>query len=392
MEFLSLLLMILGVTFFGVPSLYYLYLWRASSKSWNLSIDNSHLPLVSVLIPAYNEEKTIRFKLLNMSKVAYEKEKIQIILVDDGSTDNTIREARNFAQEHPELEFTIMQGQGRTGKSVALNNALKIAKHDIIVVTDADTFWSRDILVQALPFFSDVSVGALSGRQTLLGSERETLSTQTERVYQDLTYGLIKLGESKIHSTIIYHGLFSAYSRKYLNEFNLETDDSGTALDIVQNGGRTIFIPAAKCYEVPTRSWKAKITTKLRRANQLLAIYGKCLKLLFSRRLRLPLRIAVPEVFIFLVNPTLFILLSITILFFLATHLSYLMITVIILSFLLIIPSKFRLIFLEAVQDYIVLFLALLFLVSGEKFSMWETLDESRSMLDENMLKRYNLI
>jgi biofilm PGA synthesis N-glycosyltransferase PgaC len=391
MELLSSLLTILGAVFFGVPSLYYLYLWRMSSKSWNLTIDKMHLPPVSVLIPAYNEEKTIRFKLLNLSKVFYEKEKMQIILVDDASTDNTIGEARNFVQEHPELGLEIIHGQKRVGKSVALNNALKNAKHDIIVVTDADTFWSRDILVEALPFFSDLSVGALNGRQTLLNSE-EALSTQTERVYLDLTYGLIKLGESKIYSTIIYHGLFSAYSRKYLTKFDLETDDSGTALDIVQNGGRTIFVPTAKCYEVPTYSWKAKISTKLRRADQLLAAYEKCLKLLFNRRLRLPLRIAVPEVFIYLVNPILFILLSVTILFFLATHLIYLLITITILSILLIIPSKIRLIFLEAVQDYTILFFAFLFLVSGEKFSMWETPGESRAMLNEEILRQNNLI
>jgi hypothetical protein len=62
------------------------------------------------------------------------------------------------------------------------------------------------------------------------------------------------------------------------------------------------------------------------------------------------------------------------------------------LSILLIIPSKFRLIFLEAVQDYIILFLALLFLVSGEKFSMWETRGESRATLNEEMLRQKNLI
>lgn len=391
MELLSLLLVTLGAVFFGVPSLYYLYLWRMASKPWSLTIDKTHLPPVSVLIPAYNEEKTIRLKLLNMNKIAYEKDKMQIILVDDASNDNTIREAQNFVQEHPELELQVIQGQARTGKSIALNNALKNAKHDIIVVTDADTFWSSNILAEALPFFSDPSVGALNGRQTLLNSEK-ALSTQTERVYLDLTYGLIKLGESKIHSTIIYHGLFSAYSRRYLDKFNLETDDSGTALDIVQNGGRTIFVPNAKCYEAPVYSWKAKINTKLRRANQLLATYEECFKLLLTRRLRLPLKIAVPEVFIYLVNPILFLPLSAIILLFLATHLVYLMVTITILSALLIIPSKFRLIFLEAVQDYIILFLALLSLVFGKKFSMWTTIDESRAMLNEETLKQNNLI
>ncbi len=391
MDLLSSLLITLGTVFFGVPGAYYLYLWRNLSKPWNLVVDRSNLPPVTILIPAHNEEKTIRLKLLNISEVAYEKEKMQIIVVDDVSSDNTIKEAQNFIRAHPELEMTIVEGRERTGKSIALNNALKYAKHDIIIVTDADTFWSHDILGEALPYFSDRSVGALNGRQTLLGSGGN-LSTQTERAYLDLTYGLIKLGESKIHSTIIYHGLFSAYSRRYLRNFNLETDDSGTALDIVQNGGRAIFIPAAKCFEIPTSSWKGKINTKLRRANRLLAIYAKCFRLLIKGELKLPLRIALPEIFINLINPILFVLLSAALLIFLVTNLVYLLIGGTIFSILLLFSSKFRLLFLEAVQDYFVLFLAIFSLIFGKKFSMWETLDESRAMLDESMLKQNDLI
>lgn len=391
MELLLLSLITLGTVFFGVPSVYYLYLWRKSGNLWNLAIDKSYLPSVSILIPAHNEEKTIRLKLLNMSRVLYQREKMQIIVVDDASSDNTIKEAQSFVDSHPELELTIIKGQGRTGKSIALNNALQYAKHDIIIVTDADTFWSPNILVEALPFFSDQSVGALSGRQTLLHMG-ERLSNQTERLYLNLTYGLIKLGESKIHSTIIYHGLFSAYNRRYFRHFNLETDDSGTALDIVQNGGRAIFVPAAKCYEIPTSSWKGKISTKLRRANQLLAVYAKCLRLFFRGRLKLPLKIALPEIWINLINPILFVLLSAIFLVFLATNFVYLAISAAIILILLVVPSKFRLIFFEAVQDYTILFLAVLSLISGKKFSKWETLDESREMLDEHMLRQYSLI
>lgn len=391
MELIPLFLIVFGTLFFGVPGIYYLYLWRMSLRPWNLKINKMNLPSITVLVPAFNEEKTIRLKLLNLSKVIYEKEKMQVIIVDDASADNTVREAQEFSREHPEFRLTVLRGEKRQGKSAALNNALKVAEHDIVVVTDADTFWSRDILIEALPFFSDDSVGALNGRQTLLDSE-EKLSTQTERFYLNLTYGLIKLGESKIHSTIIYHGLFSAYRRKYLDKFNVENDDSGTALDIVQSGGRTIFVPDAKCFEIPTLSWKAKVTIKIRRATQLLAIYARCLKLMVNGRLRLPFRIAFPEIFIYLVNPILFILLSSLAVFFLATNLTYLLVASLILAILLIVPSKLRLVFLEAVQDYFLLFFALLSFVSGRRFSIWETQDESRSLLTESMLSRHDLI
>jgi glycosyltransferase involved in cell wall biosynthesis len=300
---------------------------------------------------------------LNLSKVAYPREKMQIIVVDDASSDNTVKKTRSFIQAHPELELAVLENQERTGKSIALNRALKHARHDVVIVSDADTFWSPSILEEALPFFSDRSIGALNGRQTLLYSEKG-LSMQTEKLYLNLTYGLIKLGESKIHSTIIYHGLFSAYKRPYFSQFNLQTDDSGTALDVVQNGGRAIFVPTAKCY----------------------------LKLLFERKLKLPLRIALPEIFIYLINPVLFVLLSIVFLVFLTTNLFYLLAGAAIIFLALIVPSKLRLIVVEAVQDHIILFLAILSVVSGKKFSKWETLDESRSMLDEQMLAQHNLV
>ena len=391
MDFVLLLLAVFGTLFLGVPGLYYFYLWRVSSRPWALKFDKIYLPAVSILVPAFNEEKTIRLKLLNLSKVCYEKEKMQVIVVDDASSDDTVREVERFEREHPNFPLIVLRGEKRRGKAAGLNDALRVAKHDIIVVTDADTFWSRDILVEALPFFSDESIGALNGRQTLLEFERK-LSTETEHFYLNLTYGVIKLGESKIHSTIIYHGLFSAYRRKFLNGFNVENDDSGTALDVVQNGGRTIFVPAAKCFEIPTSSWKAKVTIKVRRATQLLAIYARCLRLMLHRSLRLPFRIAIPEIFIYLVNPVLFVLFSSLLVFFLVTNLTYLVAASLILAVILLVPSKLRLVFLEAVQDNLLLFVALVSFLSRRKFSMWETQGESRSLLTEGLLSRYNLV
>ncbi|MFQ6127249.1 MAG: glycosyltransferase, partial [Candidatus Heimdallarchaeota archaeon] len=207
MNLIVMVWLLLGLVFFGVPSLYLLYLRRVASKPWNLNIDRKYDPPITIIIPTHNEEKTIGFKLENLCKVEYPKEKMQIILIDDASTDNTIKEVFKFLNLHPELNVELLNETERRGKSAVLNLALKRAKHDIIVMSDADAFWNSKILIETLPYLADPLVGAVIGRQKILNSNQSWI-TKIEETYLNLTFEIIRLGESKIHSTIIFHGLF----------------------------------------------------------------------------------------------------------------------------------------------------------------------------------------
>jgi cellulose synthase/poly-beta-1,6-N-acetylglucosamine synthase-like glycosyltransferase len=361
-----------------------------SSKPWRLKT-KEFFPSVTIIISAHNEEKTIFLKLLNLSKVNYPKEKMEIILVDDGSTDATIQQTLTFSHQYPELNLKIISDGKRRGKAGALNLGLTYSNHDIIIVSDADTFWSPDILKKALPFLSDPSVGAINGRQMLL-NPRKTLLTQTEETYLNFTYDIIKLGESKMHSTILFHGLFSAYKKEFLSQFNPENDDSGTALDIVQKGARTIYVPEAKCYELPPATWRGKIKTKLRRASQLVGIYVRVLKLLLKGRLLLPKKIAIPEIFIYLISPTIFVALGFVLGLFFIANLNLLLFATIVFVFLLTLMPKFRLFLVEAIQDYCILLLALFNYILGRRSPVWETLVDSRTLINEELLKNKGLI
>jgi cellulose synthase/poly-beta-1,6-N-acetylglucosamine synthase-like glycosyltransferase len=387
---LTFFLAILISIFVAIPSTYYLYLWFASFKPWNFKIDSAYYPPVTIIIPVHNEEKIIEFKLKNLNKVRYPKEKMQIIVANDGSTDETVCKILKFVNKNPELNIKILNYNTKRGKSYALNDSLKIAKNDIIIVTDADTFWAPDVLEKALPFLSDSSIGAISGRQKLLDVQ-QTICTKTEKFYLDFTYQIIKLGESKIFSTILFHGLFSAYKRKYLDCFNQETDDSGTALDIVQKGGRTIYVPDAVCYEIPITTWRRKFSIKLRRASQLVRIYIKCLKNLLKGRLLLPKRIAIPQIYLHLINPVIFLLSILTFFLLPFYNLSNFLILTFILLVIIVIP-KTRIFFIEVLQDNIILLCALFTNLLGRKYIAWNPIAESRSMVTERDLEKENLI
>jgi len=364
---------------------------RAASRPWNQKIDRTYTPPVTVIVPTHNEEKTIGFKLENLCNVIYPREKMQIILIDDASTDKTREKARIFVNYHPELSIEILNETKRKGKAKVLNLALKHAKYDIIVVSDADTFWASDILIKALPYLADPFVGAVSGRQRILNSEQSWI-VQTEKIYLDLMYDVIKLGESKIYSTIVFHGLFSAYKKKFLKTFNIETDDSGTALDIVQKGARTLYTPEASCFEISPITWKGRISTKVRRASQLVQIHARCLKLLMQKQLSLPKKIAIPEIFLYLFNPVVFLLLAFTTFFLILEYLPYSAVFFSILLLLAIIVLKIRLLLVELIQNNCILLVALAVFLSKKKFISWDTQEESRLLLTRDLLNRENLI
>jgi len=375
--------------FVGAYFSYYLYLRKALQRSWNIKIDKSNLPSVTIMVPVYNEERTIRLKLENLMKLIYPGEKLQILLVNDASSDRTLDEIASFSKSGY-LDFTTVDLSQRSGKTKALNKALERAKGDIIVVSDADAFLPPDALRIAMPYFADPSIGGVISREALLDSDISWVS-ETESLYMNLSYGTIKLGESKIHSTLIFHGGFAAYRKSELEHFNVEADDTGTALDIVQKGNRTIMVPEVVSYSVEFAIWKDKFNAKVRRARHNMKTWTRCLNLLLKRRLLLPKRIAVPEIFLYLFNPLILLaLLMVTVYVSIQNLLFAGFLALVIIPVLVV--KKPRLLFVEVLQNNFFLLLAILGMIFRRDIIRWETSQDSRMILNREMLERKGLV
>lgn len=389
---MDLLLTIWGalcLVFVGFPSAYYLYMKRRATKPWRLVIDTTYRPNVSILIPVYNEEKTIRFKLENLYKIDYPADKLQIVLVNDASTDKTLDEVYGFLRSHNGLGIEVLDRTERSGKSNALNFALKYTKGDILVVSDADCFWSSNTLKQALPYLSNSDVGAVAGQEILLNPQPSWV-TKSELLY-DSFIQTVKFGESRVHSTIFFQGGFAAYKKAFLDHFDSETDDSGTALNLVQRNVRTLLIPEAHFYTAFPTSWKGKVNLKMRRANQVQRLCIKCLKLLFQRKLVLPKRIAIPQVFLYILNPLFFFFFVLVTVLVVLEQPILLLIFFSILTLVLLVPRG-RITFVETVQSNLILLAAMASLITGRRFKAWKTVEDLRSLLNERILKERHLI
>jgi len=378
----------LAFVFAGAPLIYFLYMRFAKQRLWNLEIHKSHQPKVTILVPMYNEEKTIRLKLENLTKLRYPREKLQILLVNDASTDDTLKEVSSFLKDNS-LNISKVDMASRQGKTRALNLALDYARGEIMVVSDSDAFISPDILNKAMPFFADPTIGALVSREKLLESHISWVS-QTEEFYYSL-FSEIKLGESKVYSTIMFHGGFAAYRKTLLDKFNVGTDDSGTALDIVQKGYRTIMIPEAVSFGVEFLAWKDKLNVKVRRATHKVKTWTRCLHLLVKRKLLLPKKIALPGIFLHLFNPIVFLMLFVTTIFlWLSEPLTIVLTIPTILSILAI--KRLRTMFIEVIQNNFFLLLAILSLLIGKEIIHWKTVQDPRAMIRRDMLEKINLI
>jgi cellulose synthase/poly-beta-1,6-N-acetylglucosamine synthase-like glycosyltransferase len=360
-----------------------------ASEPWNLDFKEGYMPSVSILIPVHNEEKTIGLKLENLCKVAYPAEKIETILVNDASTDKSLDKINDFVSHSHGLDIKVLDRIEWEGKTSCLNFALKHAKGDVIIVSDADCFWPADILTRALPYLSSSSVGAVAGRESLMNLP-SSLTVRGELFY-DKTIQSIRVGESKVHSTIIFQGGFSAFKKSLLDTFDKEADDSGTAFNIVQKNSRTLLAPDIYFYTTFPTNWRNKVILKIRRANQLQRIWGKCLNLLLRRELVLPKRIALPEIILHIFNPIVFIALILTTAFVIVEQpLSSLIFLLVLLSAVLV--SKSRAAVIEVIQNNLILFLAMITSSKKRKSGLWRTTQESRLLLDEETLRQRQLI
>ena len=111
-------------------------------------------PSISILISFHDEEKNIYKKLENLKELTYPKERMEIVLIDDASTDKTLEKITDFSNNHPAFQMKIIKQYPWKGKTSALNEGLKVTNSNIIVVTDADVLLPKDIMEKVLPYFS----------------------------------------------------------------------------------------------------------------------------------------------------------------------------------------------------------------------------------------------
>jgi cellulose synthase/poly-beta-1,6-N-acetylglucosamine synthase-like glycosyltransferase len=280
LDALTLLALTLVLIHFGFPLLYYFYLRsRWLNKPWDLGRDPSYRPRVTIVVPTYNEANLIRRKLDDIASQDYPRELVEIIVVDSASTDGTPSIVRGWMESHRDFKVILVEEGVRRGKAFALNNALRLASGEVVVVTDADSLWiSRDTLANALTWFSDSRVGAVTCLKTPVGEGFAGI----EKGYRDF-YNVVRLGESKKHSTPVFHGELAAFRKDLLTRLggfptDIGADDSHTATLIALQGYRAIAADNTTCTElVPAKGYHM---WRIRRAQHLIQHFTKTLKLL----------------------------------------------------------------------------------------------------------------
>lgn len=264
-------------------------IYRASKKKGNCSYEGlieqgTSSTNVTIVIPTYNEEKIIQRKLKNTVNLRDPKEQMEIILVDDGSADRTIDIAKRFNRTLKKKIKIIVSSKNK-GKPTVLNKACEAARGEIIVVTDADVFVSRNSLTSLLSNFSNQNIGAVCGRETI-ANPNNNFVTRIESQYRNLFHLSKTIDKSSGFPPIPFHGGLMAFRKELYPNLPPDTigDDHEIALRIWRRGYAVIYDSRATFAEYATQSLREIYEQKRRRAQGIVQSILRNKDLLFNKK------------------------------------------------------------------------------------------------------------
>ncbi|HZD59830.1 MAG TPA: glycosyltransferase [Anaerolineae bacterium] len=177
--------------------------------------DQGYRPTVSIIIPAMNEEEVIQRTLLAAVSVDYPKSKLEVIVVDDGSTDSTWARIEDFCQVYPEAKPIRLPNN--RGKREAMAVGIEHSSGEILVFIDSDSIVEPKSFHFILQDFADPEVAAVAGHADVYNATQNAL-TKMQAIRYFSSFQLMKACESVFDSVTCCSGCFSAYRRAYLLE------------------------------------------------------------------------------------------------------------------------------------------------------------------------------
>jgi len=258
MEFINII--IYASIYIGlIATTFFILTFVADTKKKKPMYDNEELPKVSVIIPAYNEEKSIAETIKSI--LASDYPDFEVIVVDDGSKDDTLKIAKRF-----ECDSVRVFHKENGGKGVALNFGIEKTKGKIIFSMDADTFvepWSMKNMVR---YFKDPKVMCVTPAMVVYKPKGVLQRLQ----HAEYVFGLfLRKVFAAINSIYIVPGAFSAYRKTFFDKYggyeggNI-TEDLELALRIQYYGYKTEHSPNAPAYTVAPKKFRA-LTVQRRR-------------------------------------------------------------------------------------------------------------------------------
>ncbi len=206
------------------------------------------LPAVVVLIAAYNEEKVIREKIVSVFNTGYPVNKLKVYIGSDASADSTDSIIQELQKNYPRLE--LVNFEGRTGKINIINHLQSLCDEDILIMTDANVIFGRDVIYELVKYFKDEEVGIVAANIIKETVNNDGISYQ-EKVYLSLE-NRVKAAESNALELVmgaeggcyaIRNSLFS----KVPSKFNV--DDFYITFQVILKNKKVLFNPKALCSE-----------------------------------------------------------------------------------------------------------------------------------------------
>jgi poly-beta-1,6-N-acetyl-D-glucosamine synthase len=235
--------LLLGYTYLAYPALM-AFIGRRRPA---VSAGDARSPTVSLLVPAYNEENVLAEKLENALLLDYPRDRLEIIVASDGSSDRTVEITRRFS----ERGVRLMAFDARRGKASVMNDAVRAASAELLLLCDANVMFRPNALRRLVGWFASPQVGAVTG-DVRLASQDADFGAGESRYYR--MERAIQCGESRVGSVMGVDGGMYLVRKQLVPELPPDTilDDFVVSMRVIRQGYRVVYDSNAVANECAT--------------------------------------------------------------------------------------------------------------------------------------------
>ena len=246
-------------------------------------VDIHYTPGVSLIIPCFNEETWIQRTILSCMNQDYPPDKLQVIVVDDRSTDHSVEKIEEIIQkldednpeDHIRERLTLFVQPQNGGKREALARGLQLAKHELLVFVDSDSFLSPYAIRNVVQPFKDEEMGGVCGRTDVANTYTNGL-TRMQAVRYYIAFRVMKAAEGFFDAATCLSGPLSCYRKDLVEKYcdawlnqqfmgrKATFGDDRSLTNFILRHNRTTYQDTAICETIVPKSYKVFLKQQMR--------------------------------------------------------------------------------------------------------------------------------